>query len=197
MSIVIEWSSYGKEGLVEGSSERVKAIEGFDGYFVSSYGRVLSAVKKGRHLDKIDYDNIKEKKSHIKVLSKNTDCYYYTALWSQSKRKMISNHRLVAQTFIDNPNSLPVVNHIDGNRLNNNVDNLEWCTQQENVHKGKLTKKHLVKDASGNTIEVTNLALFIRTYVRPGITWKQANGYVGHFTKLVKPKNGYHYIGLA
>ena len=48
-------------------------------------------------------------------------------------RKNHSVHRIIAKTFIPNPDNLPCVNHKDGNKLNNSVDNLEWCTHSENV----------------------------------------------------------------
>lgn len=50
-----------------------------------------------------------------------------------SDRKMVSVHRIIAETFIPNPNNYPVVNHIDGDTKNNSVSNLEWCTQSKNI----------------------------------------------------------------
>lgn len=58
--------------------------------------------------------------------------YWSVSLYRDGKCKMFKVHRLVALTFLDNPFSLPCVNHIDGNKLNNRVENLEWCTYSHN-----------------------------------------------------------------
>lgn len=103
------------------------------------------------------------------IINKNTSCikigtsnnigkgYLYVDLYKNGKRKRFYIHRLVAETFIPNPENKPYINHIDGNPKNNNVGNLEWCTPLENVeHASKVLgvmdaynnanyKKHLVK----------------------------------------------------
>ena len=65
--------------------------------------------------------------------------YVYIFLMKDNKRKNFRLHKLVAQTFIPNPNNLSQINHKDGNKQNNCVDNLEWCTCKENIqHAYKL-----------------------------------------------------------
>ena len=59
--------------------------------------------------------------------------YKYIVFCDGGKMKTMMVHRVIASTFIDNPNNLPIINHVDGNKLNNNVDNLEWTTLSGNM----------------------------------------------------------------
>ena len=93
-----------------------KEIEGWEDYTIDINGNVFS----------------KRKNKYLKPI-KNKCGYYNISLNKNKHRKECSIHRLVAETFIPNPNNYPVVNHIDGNKSNNNVDNLEWCTYKHNM----------------------------------------------------------------
>ncbi|MBE6156988.1 MAG: hypothetical protein E7161_04530 [Firmicutes bacterium] len=104
-----------------------KSIEGYENYEISNLGNVKSL-----------YNNIIRKPR----IGKNG--YYYITLWKNGKCKSKKNHRLVAEAFIPNPDNLPQVNHKDGNKLNNCVDNLEWCTASYNV-------RHAIKNGLFNT----------------------------------------------
>lgn len=96
-----------------------KDIEGFENrYEISSFGNVRN-----------------KKTSKVLKHSNNYHGYPFVLLRKKGddKVKNLKIHRLVAEAFIPNPDNLPQVNHKDGNKLNNSVDNLEWCTCQYNI----------------------------------------------------------------
>lgn len=89
-----------------------------------------------------NYGRIKNKKSQIvRKFRINTGGYYRINMWSEDKNKTFRVHQLVAKYFIDNPNNFPFINHKDGNKLNNHVNNLEWCTpSQNNKHAARVLR---------------------------------------------------------
>lgn len=112
--------------------EKWKEIKGFKGkYFVSNLGNIRSAYTS-RYNKKFKRAVIIER---IKDLKQCVDKqgYKIVTLYKNNKRKTYKVHRLVAETFIPNPKALPVINHINENKIDNNVKNLEWCTQKQNV----------------------------------------------------------------
>jgi len=103
-----------------------RKVKGYESYYeISNKGNVKSLI---------GWDGKKyiEREKILKQTFTSTG-YKKVELYMLKKRKSKKVHRLVAIAFIDNPNNKPYINHIDGNPLNNNVSNLEWCTQQENV----------------------------------------------------------------
>lgn len=111
--------------------EEWRDIEGFHGnYQVSNQGRIRSFI-----------NNYWNKREYPKILKpcKLTKGYLGVSLSiRKGESKTYRIHRLVAEAFIPNPNHLTQVNHIDENKENNNVSNLEWCTCEYNLMFGTV-----------------------------------------------------------
>lgn len=111
----------------------IRPIKGYEGrYSVDNFGIVYTTRRRG---------------STGGVLPQrlNSTGYYRVDLQDKNKRRSVFVHRLVAEAFIEKEPSRDFVNHKDGNKLNNRVDNLEWCTRSENiVHAYKTGLMHEV-----------------------------------------------------
>ena len=109
-----------------------RPIKGYEGlYEVSNTGEIKS-LPRVRKNGKSSY----LQKEKLLRQSNTTTGYKKVELVKDGKRKSLKVHRLVAQAFIPNPQNKPQVNHLDGNKINNNVSNLEWATISENVQHG-------------------------------------------------------------
>lgn len=118
----IEMLQWGKEPLsLEG--EEWRDIKDFEGWYqVSNRGRVKSLKRSNEPYDRI-LRPVKRDDGYTKV----------TLFGGRKKGKNLLVHRLVAEAFIPNPDNLPIINHKDENRENNQVENLEWCTYRYNT----------------------------------------------------------------
>lgn len=105
------------------------SVVGFEGlYEVSNFGRVFS-LQKTRSNPLTGGVSIFKRKELSPV---TVNGYHKVSLCRNGVSRGFLIHRIVAMSMIDNPNSLPYVNHIDGNKANNRISNLEWVTPQEN-----------------------------------------------------------------
>ena len=165
-----------------------KDIKNYKGlYQISNLGRVKSLRDKN-------------KKYREKILKQYKDnCgYYYITLSANSNIKKHKVHRLVAQAFIPNPENKKEVNHIDGNKENNAITNLEWCTGKENkqhawkiglcrpIHHTEETKRKLSEMRKGGKNPLSKRVRCITTYEIFGSVVEAAVKYNGDKTGIAK-----------
>ena len=175
-----------------------KDIKGYEGlYQVSNKGHVKSlnyrrtgkeGILKGR-LDK--------------------DGYLRVGLCKNKKQKPFYIHRLVAKAFLPNPNNLPEVNHIDENKENNHVENLEWCDRKYNNNYGSRNerasvsmkgKKHKLKkqilcietgeifDTSQDVINIMFNGKGSQSNIRNHLNGQRKSAYGYHFVYIEREK---------
>lgn len=146
----------------------MKDVVGYEGlYGITSCGKVWS-YRRNRFLD----------------LHSNCKGYLQVGLTKDGKRRMLKVHRLVAEAYIPNPNNYKTVDHIDSNRRNNCVNNLQWMTQRDNVIKGRgkpvicintgIVYKSISEAAAAAGCEGDTIARSIKNNrpSRAGLWWK-------------------------
>lgn len=171
-------------------NERWKDITKYEDYYkVSNLGRVKS-------IDRITIDSIGRKKLFKGVILKqDISPAGYKRITLNKDGGQITKfvHRLVAQEFIPNPNKLPYINHIDCNKINNTVENLEWVTPLENnLHAIKNNlRKNFKKvnqyDLSGNLLNTFDSQR--DASLKTGVCYKQINACIKN-----KQKSAHNFI---
>lgn len=139
------------------STMNYKAVKGFEGFYevsdsgiVRSVDRTITVVNHGKECQRTDKGKL------IRPTLKRNG-YLQVGLIMSGKRTHINVHRLVAIAFVPNPNNLPEVNHIDGDKQNNTASNLEWCTSKENhAHAKEKGLAHYSDGRNGFSKEVIN-----------------------------------------
>lgn len=146
-----------------------KKISDYNNYDVSNMGRVRRSK-----CTLINKNGISSNYNEKILKQEDVKGYLRVTLSSGNVQKRIFVHRLVASHFLDNEHSKPCVNHLDGNKKNNKLSNLEWCTYSENeTHSyNTLSKINVnrklsvddVKDIRDNCIKKVNTDFFMNKY---------------------------------
>lgn len=150
----------------------VKDIEDHPGFKACDDGTIIG--KRGRpmigHVDRCGYKEV--------MFSENGKCTNYLA------------HRLIAKTFVPNPDNLDYVNHKDGNKLNNSADNLEWCTRSYNTkHSFAHGLQRIVTNQYGTFSVLTNDQINqIKELFSQGMTDKEISKIIGCSRELIGRK---------
>ncbi|WP_312364012.1 NUMOD4 motif-containing HNH endonuclease [Sphingobacterium sp.] len=163
-----------KQEVIQEAWEQWKPCSGYEGFYeVSTFGNIRSI-----------------RKNKILKPTKNKYGYCKVSLTGDNSYKTVNVHRVIAQTFIPNPENKPQVNHKDGNKANNRVDNLEWSTREENMQHAHLNG--LMNLPSGNRHCYFNIKsdLHPRAKALINVETKEIYGCIKDCAKVLNIKEG-------
>lgn len=134
---------------------------------IKDYEELYEISEKGEVRTLCDHfvrNRLYKKKGDIVAVCNGAYGYNVCSLRKNGVNKMFKLHRLLAQAFIPNPENKPQINHIDNNRKNNKLENLEWCTNTENEQHKIKQKRHPHGETHYEAKLKNSDVLFIREY---------------------------------
>jgi hypothetical protein len=152
--------------------EKFKTIKSFPDYEVSNFGRVRTKSRKVRfvhHITKNEHFR-KTKERFLTIQYNNRTGYKFCQLYKNKKMYNLTIHSLVAECFLEKSVGLNVVNHKDGNKHNNVVENLEWCTDEYNHKHATETGLKAKGESIGSSKLNSNCVHAIKYFLNKGYT---------------------------
>lgn len=155
-------------------------IKDYPKYAINKNGIIISLTYNSKSNFYYIINPVKEKSGYIKVKLFN----------NKGKRKTLLLHRLIAKTFIPNPNNYPEINHKDYNRSNNSVDNLEWCDRDYNNKYSAKNHNHI----NTNKIKIRRVNIITNEIMIFNFMSEAVDNSNITFTTLYKSLNNINYI---